>query len=176
MLRMLLGNYLGIEAKHIKFRYGKRGKPGIANKYDGMPLDFNLSHSKNLVLYAFIRKREVGIDIEYIRPIPEMAQIVESYFSTKEKEKFFGLSEERRKEYFFELWTRKEAFLKATGIGLGQLTDCFDEISSDGFFWIRNKQVRSASWRIEGLSPATGFSAAYAAEGTAPLKCVFQRG
>lgn len=174
MLRMLLSNYLGIEAKHINFRYGKRGKPGIANKYDGMPLDFNLSYSKDIVLYAFIRKREVGIDIEYIRPIPEMAQIVESYFSTNEKEKFFGLSEERRKEYFFELWTKKEAFLKATGIGLGQLTDCFDEISSDGFLQIKNTKGKPASWRIEALSLATGFSAAYAVEGTLPLKCIFQ--
>jgi len=176
ILRILISNYLEIDVRQIQFCCGKWGKPGIASNYCNKPFNFNLSHSKNLLLYAFARKREVGIDIEHVRPIPEAAQIVESNFSNKEKKVFSELSEDLRKESFFRLWTRKEAFLKATGKGLDQSLDSVDATSSDGFLQIQKNEEISSNWHIEDLFPAPGFSAAYAIEGTAPLKCVFQRG
>jgi 4'-phosphopantetheinyl transferase len=176
MLRILISNYLEVDAKQIQFWYGERGKPKIANNYNGMQLNFNMSSSRNLLLYAFTRKREVGIDIEYVRFIPEMAQIVENYFSNKEKIVFNRLSVGFKREFFFQRWTRKESFLKATGKGLDQLISCFDVKSSDGFLQIQNKQETSCRWHIEALCPAPGFSAAYAVEGISPLKCVFRKG
>jgi 4'-phosphopantetheinyl transferase len=176
ILRILISNYLEVDARHIQFCYGKRGKPRIANTYSDIPLNFNMSHSKNRLLYAFTCKREVGIDIEHICPIPEAAQIVESYFSNKEKIVFNGLSADLQKEVFFQLWARKEAFLKATGKGFDQSISCFDVLSSDGFVQIQNNHETSGKWHIKDLYPVPGFSAAYAVEGTSPLKCVFRRG
>ena len=174
ILRILISNYLGVDAKHIQYCYGKRGKPRITNNYSNEPLNFNMSHSENLMLYAFASNQEVGIDIEHVRPIPEAMQIVESCFSDKEKIIFNGLTADLQEEVFFQLWTRKEAFLKATGKGLDQSINGITVISSDDSVQIKNNQETSGRWHIEDLFLVPGFSAAYAIEETAPLKCVFQ--
>ena len=172
ILRTLISNYLEVDPHHIQFCYGKRGKPGIANNCSDKRLNFNMAHSKNLLLYAFSSKREVGIDLEHVRPIPEVAQIVETYFSNKEKKVFSGLPANQQKTFFFQLWSRKEAFLKATGKGLNQPMNSFDVISPDGFMQIQSNLEAVRWWNIEDLFPASGFSAAYAVEGGPPLKSI----
>lgn len=175
ILRILISNYLELEAKNVQFYYGKNGKPRIVNNYSDktFSFNFNMSHSKNLLLYAIARNREVGIDIEYVRPIPEMEQIVEICFSNKEKAIFNGLSAALKKDFFFQAWTRKEAFFKATGEGLSQLTRCLELISSENSFETQNSQKTSKGWCVEELCMAPGVSAACAAEGTGSLKGAF---
>jgi len=176
VLRVLIGNYLEVDAQRIRLRYGEKGKPGLADNYGDQRLNFNISHAENLALYAFASKRRVGIDIEYVRPFPEMPQIVESCFSEREKTVYAGLPADRQKEFFFRCWTRKEAVLKATGEGLEGLTSGSEITSADGLPQIRDKRETSDGVHVEDLFPAPGFAAAYAVEGTSPLRCVFRKG
>jgi 4'-phosphopantetheinyl transferase len=79
-----------------------------------------MSSSEGLALYGFSRNREIGIDVECIRDIPEMFQIVNLIFSAREIQVYRALSEQLKREALFACWTRKEAFVKATGDGLSR--------------------------------------------------------
>ncbi len=169
ILRMLLGSYLGIEPGNVQFCYGKNEKPALAGRFGKRKLHFNLSHSDGLALYAFARRREIGVDIEYIRDVPEMGQIAERYFSAGEKDIFQMLPEHKRKQAFFNCWTRKEAFIKATGDGLSWPLDRFDVSLVPGeparLLRIDGESKTASRWLIHELKLAPGFAAALAVEG-----------
>src|SRR5215472_1133294 len=118
LLRLLLGDYLGIEPGDLQFRSGPYGKLFLAEMPGAYTLCFNLSHSHELALFAFARDREVGVDIEYVRPVAEAEQIAGRYFPVKEREALSDLPPDRMDERFFIYWTRLEAYLKASGLGL----------------------------------------------------------
>jgi 4'-phosphopantetheinyl transferase len=80
-------------------------------------LQFNLSHSHELVVYAFAA-RQIGVDVEHLRSVPDALHIAGRFFSSCEVAALRAVSEELRMEAFFTCWTRKEAFIKATGQGL----------------------------------------------------------
>ena len=125
LLRILLGGYIGIRPELVRINYGEHGKP-LIDKYHGVKLHFSLSSSQGLGIYAFSGDSEIGIDIEQVRDIPHMGQIFGRFFSPRENEVFLALSESERQEAFFNCWTRKEAFIKATGDGLFRPLDEFD--------------------------------------------------
>jgi 4'-phosphopantetheinyl transferase len=136
VLRILLGRYTGVEPDRIAFGYGAFGKPywagsgepaacaGRASLEDA--LRFNLAHSGDVALYVLAYGREVGIDLEHIRPMPDAAQIARQFFSPFEFETWQALPEAQKQEAFFNCWTRKEAYLKATGDGMARPLDSFD--------------------------------------------------
>jgi len=169
ILRILLGNYLGIEPGLVRINYGKNDKPVLADIYDSTEMHFNLSHSEGLAIYAFTGDREIGIDIEQIRDIPDMEQIFERFFSPRENEVFHILPENRRKEAFFNCWTRKEAFIKATGDGLSMPLDKFDvSLVPDEparLLRIEGDTEEVSRWSMQDLKGASGFAAALAVKG-----------
>ncbi len=118
LLRMILAGYLDMEPGRLQFCYGPYGKLALAETSNCCTLQFNMSHSHKLALFAFARDREVGVDVEYIRTIPEAKQIAEHYFSEQEREILHSLPLSRMYEQFFTYWTRLEAYLKASGDGL----------------------------------------------------------
>ena len=118
LLRNILAGYLGTEPGEIAFSYSPYGKPLLSEPFSKRELTFNLSHAKDLVIYAVTLKRNVGIDIEYPRQEFQWNDIVESFFSSLEKAELLALPEKNRHRAFFTYWTRKEAFLKAKGLGL----------------------------------------------------------
>jgi 4'-phosphopantetheinyl transferase len=118
LLRQMLGDYLGIEPGSLRFRSGPYGKPELAEMPGAYTSHFNVSHSHRLALFAFARDCEVGVDIEYVRPVAEAEQIAGRYFSAQEKDTLRDLPPERMYEQFFIYWTRLEAYLKASGLGL----------------------------------------------------------
>lgn len=118
VLRHLLGAYTRRPPGEIRLRYGGSGKPALAETGD---VFFNLAHSEGLALYAFTRVGEVGIDLERIRDLPEWPQIAASCFSHPEQERLAVTPAPQRRDEFFRAWTRQEALLKATGVGLGAL-------------------------------------------------------
>jgi 4'-phosphopantetheinyl transferase len=81
-------------------------------------VQFNMSHSDILALYAFTLDSEVGVDLEKIQAVPDAEQIAKHYFSSEECADFVSVAEEQRLEAFLRCWTRKEAYLKAVGHGL----------------------------------------------------------
>jgi len=178
ILRTILGRYLSVEPDKLQFCYGKHGKPALADMSGKGRICFNSSRSDGLALYAFARDREIGIDIEHICDIPEMDQIVERFFSITESKVFHSLPESRKKEAFFNCWTRKEAFIKASGDGLYQPLDKFDVLLKpnepsklDG---IRGDSKRAFRWSVQDLKPAAGFAAALAVEGQNLRLCCYQ--
>lgn len=120
LTRRVLGNYLGIEAGQIKFNYGQNGKPFLAEKLNKSCIQFNLSHSNDIITIAVTIDKKIGADVEYIRPITELNSIVSLYFSDLDNKWFTNIPEDRRTDIFYTLWTRKEAYLKAIGQGLTQ--------------------------------------------------------
>lgn len=176
ILREIISCYLEIEADQLEFSYGKYGKPALADNYCAKPLYFNVSHSEALALYAFTCDREVGIDIEHIRDIPELEQIIERFFSNTEKNVFRTLPESRKREAFFQGWTRKEAVLKAVGDGLSQPLDKFEVFVNQDESMInpmkkQEVQKNTLNWQIQDLPTVPGYAAAYAVKGASQLHC-----
>ena len=115
ILRILLGRYLGVEAPAIQFAYGPKGKPHLV---ECSRTHFNLAHSGELAVFAFALDCEVGVDVEKIRPISDLAQIGERFFCAAETEELLSEEPSARQEMFFRCWTRKEAYIKAVGEGV----------------------------------------------------------
>lgn len=176
LLRTILGGYLGIEPSRLRFCYGPRGKPALAEISGGDTLRFNVSHSHGLALYAVTGGREIGIDLEHIRPIPEALQIAERFFSAHENAVLRTLPTSQKLEAFFNGWTRKEAYIKARGEGLTLPLDQFDVSLAPGepaaLLSTKGDLQEASRWSIQELTPASGYVAALAVEGHSwRLKC-----
>ena len=117
-LRRLLGKYLAIPALEIQFRYSMNGKPQLEAGLNPRSLQFNVSHSSDLATIAIGSEHRVGIDIEKIRGDVDTLSLSKRFFSLRERAALQALPEHLRVSAFFACWTRKEAFLKATGEGL----------------------------------------------------------
>lgn len=169
ILRTILGHYLNVESGRLQFCYGKNGKPALADKFGEAAIRFNMSCSEAIALYAFTSDYEIGVDIERIRDISEMEQIAKRFFSTRENAVFHTLSKSERKEAFFNFWTRKEAFLKATGDGLSRPLNRFDVTLVPGeparLLRIEGDTEEAQHWSIQDLKPASGFAAALVIKG-----------
>jgi 4'-phosphopantetheinyl transferase len=129
VLRVLLGRYLDLPPESIAFHYTSTGKPILAVDCG---IHFNVSHSGQVALFAFARDCEVGIDVEQIRPLPEMLSIAERFFSAEETAELVETPDDERERAFFRCWTRKEAYIKATGEGLSAPLDQFAVAFRDG--------------------------------------------
>lgn len=168
ILRIILSRYLNIAAEQLQFCYGSRGKPDLVDSGESK-LRFNLSHSQGLVLYAVTCDRQIGIDVEYIRPIEEVEQIVKSFFSAQENAMWHNLPVHQRQTAFFNCWTRKEAFVKAVGDGLALPLNQFDVSVAPNepakLLAIKGDRSASNRWSMQDLSPAPGYVAAVAVEG-----------
>lgn len=126
LLRKKLGAYLQKSPKEISFSYNKHGKPFLNSTDLPMNIKFNVTHSNDLLLYAITLDREIGIDVEFIKHINKADKIVERFFSEEENSFYHSHSEDKKKWAFFTLWTRKEAYSKARGRGIGLPAKDFD--------------------------------------------------
>lgn len=166
LLRCILSLYLDQSPRALAFQYNNHGKPALANMSGEPSLCFNVSHSGELALYAITRKREVGVDIEYIRPFEDAEDIVKRFFSSREKVEFGTLPERIKNQAFFACWTRKEAYIKARGEGLSYPLSNFsvsmipDEPA--GLVEIKGDKSR---WSLKTILPGAGYVAAVAVEG-----------
>lgn len=161
-LRELLGTYLQRPPQSLEFRTGPYGKLSLTDRAD---LRFNLAHSYGLALYAFAMNRELGIDVEKIRPEFATEGIAERYFSASEQSELRGVQAELRTNAFFLCWTRKEAYVKAHGGGLQIPLDSFDvSVSPDKPETLRSTD--SDRWNLRSFEPAPLYVAAIIAEGS----------
>jgi len=168
LLRAILARYLGTLPGQLRFRYGPYGKPVLDGEI-GRNIRFNLSHANGLALYAVGRDRELGIDLEEVRPHSLDQTIAERYFSEQENAKFGVLSVHGGPEPFFRYWTRKEAYLKAHGEGLSGFPRRPDFSLEGGdplpLGTTEETHQRGAQWLLRDLDPAPGYVAAIAIEG-----------
>ncbi len=157
-LRDLLGRYLQTPPEQIEFTYGERGKPSVP----GAPLDFNVSHSGEMALYGFTAGEPLGVDIEWMRPMPDALGIAERFFSVPEQEALRRVPPEHRERAFFAGWTRKEAYIKALGNGLFTSLESFAMTLDDPprLLFDREDADAAARWRVHAFDPAPGYAAA----------------
>jgi 4'-phosphopantetheinyl transferase len=157
ILRDLLGRYLACPPQSVHFAYGAFGKPELAPGRGrlGELIRFNLSHSHGLALFALAIDRNVGIDLEMIRPDAAAQDIAARYFSADETKELKSLPVEEQDEGFFTCWTRKEAYVKARGNGLQIPLDSFSVTFSPGQPAILSAQD-GTDWSIESFVPAVG--------------------
>ncbi len=164
-MRTVLGRYLGEEPARLNFPTNPQGKPGL----EGTRLEFNLSHSANLAVLAVTLERRVGIDVEQLRPMPEEDRIAARFFSAPECEAFLKLPAARRNAAFFSIWTRKEAYIKAIGLGLAMPLDRFDVPAHDEFLNelvpVLSRSDEPGSWMLRDFSAGEGYLGAIVAEG-----------
>ena len=126
-LRSLLGRYGIGDPDEIEFAYGEHGKPRLAADHKSVDsrLQFNVAHTRHLSAFAFAHNDSVGVDVEFRRAVNDADRIVEGKFAKEEREVYSSAAADARKELFFRGWTRKEAFIKATGEGLCRSLESF---------------------------------------------------
>ncbi len=118
LLRQLLGACLEVAPATMAIGYGPHGKPRLGRDCAGAELRFNLSHSRSRVALALAHGRDVGIDIEWIDARRDWVPLAARIFSPRELAEWHALAPSQQPAAFFQGWTRKEAYLKATGAGL----------------------------------------------------------
>lgn len=168
VLRHLLGQALGRDPATLAFVYGPMGKPFLP---DGPA--FNLADCKDDVLIAVAPGEtvELGVDIERLRRVPDAAGIAERFFAPEEGAAFAALPDALRDEAFLNGWTRKEAFIKATGQGLSTPLDRFAVELAPGrpARLLRLDHTleagSAADWSLFDLRPAPGLVGALAVRG-----------
>lgn len=125
-LRCLLGQYLQTSGKVLYFDYGNYGKPQLIASCNPLNLQFNVSHSHELAVIAITQTTAVGVDIEQVNPQAKYINISQRFFSAAEHEILLQQPVERQCRTFFQLWTRKEACVKAMG---GSIAHALNQIN-----------------------------------------------
>jgi 4'-phosphopantetheinyl transferase len=171
VLRELLGRYVSRTPKELEFDYTPQGKPSLRAELLGRRIRFNVSHSHNLALFAFAVGRNLGVDVELVRPDFGGDEIAERYFAPQEVEELRVLPPSMRAEGFFLCWTRKEAYVKARGEGLHIPLDSFHVSLTPG----RPEQLHSVDgfrWSLRSLLPDARYVGAVVGEGQGwQLRC-----
>jgi 4'-phosphopantetheinyl transferase len=166
LLRAIVSQYLHIESDELVFEYNRYGKPEVAHQFNRSGIHFNLSHSDDMALFAVTFVGPVGIDIERIRPIKYKEEFLNRFSSPRERELFQNLDSRKKQRAFFYLWTRKEAFLKAIGVGITQLLSqvevSFQSKEPVRFITISGDKKKILRWSIHNLFATKDFIAALA--------------
>jgi 4'-phosphopantetheinyl transferase len=167
-LRAILGRYLEASPQTIQFRCNSHGKPELAAPEQAW-LRFSLAHSGNLALCAVTAGREVGVDVEKIRPVDDLDKLVARFFAPGERAAFESLPPAQRLPAFFAGWTRKEAYIKAWGLGLSLPLDEFEVSLSPGeaaaLLADRHNPAGEAPWSLCEIDVGPDYAAALAAPG-----------
>ena len=183
VLRLLLGDCLGTPAERLQFRYSEFGKPSLAQPSFVQlghelhpPVEFNVSHSGDLVLIALSRGRTLGVDIERMRMDVATEEIATRFFSVNECRDLATVAPDLRCAAFFACWTRKEAYLKARGDGLSLPLEQFDVSFLPGhdprLIETRHDPAEARRWTLHALEGGFDYKAALAVEGADwKLKC-----
>ena len=163
-LRSILGGYLAVSAASLEFTVGKAGKPALRGGSAAHSTEFNLSHSGDFALVAVSRFGVVGVDVERIDPNVECLDLAEHFFSPNERDELRRLSDDDVLAGFFNAWTRKEAYLKATGDGITEGLVHFDVSLAPGaevkLREDRNDPAATSRWCMDALNIAPGYAAA----------------
>jgi 4'-phosphopantetheinyl transferase len=169
LLRAILAGYLDVSAGDLQFRERSHGKPALSAPPGVEWLQFNMSHSHDLALYAVRRDRQVGVDLEKLRSDVDLDAIARRFFSPREAASLLALPSRVRREAFFNCWTRKEAFIKATGEGVVRPLPDFDVSLVPGepaaLLSTRPDPAEAPRWRVVELVPGPGYAAALVAQG-----------
>jgi 4'-phosphopantetheinyl transferase len=166
LLRTIVGSYLDADPAQLRFAYSPRGKPHLTGASRPPKLNFNIAHSNDLILIALTRVDTIGIDVEWIDYALDFENIAGYFFTAHERETLLALPKGLRRLAFYNLWTRKEAYLKATGVGLAD----FDKIDVSflpdepvQILSVQGNPQAAERWTMLDLTPASEYKAAVVA-------------
>jgi len=165
-LRLTLSRYVNIEARELQFRTTANGKPELTKDSS---VQFNLSHSAAIAVLAITRDRRVGVDVERIRENVDAIDLADRFFSPQEFEWLRSRPAPELIPSFFSCWTRKEAYVKASGEGLSIPLAGFRVMSLPGSPRLRlevyNNPEESRRWSMWQLELGPDLRGALAVEG-----------
>jgi 4'-phosphopantetheinyl transferase len=151
ILRAALGQYLGTAPTSLRFDCNPFGKPSVVRDQNPGGISFNVSHSGCFSLLGFGLAPHLGVDVEQVRPEPNIDDIARTVFSPAECARLFALPHAVRRKAFFDTWVRKEAAAKALGGGLSLLPETW-EVEGAG----------AARWCVRNLEVGEGYAGAVA--------------
>ena len=162
-LRLLLAQRVGTEPADIRFGRDGNGKPFFQNE---ALMSFNLSHTRGHAAVAVAVRRQVGIDVEKMRLLEDLAELMVRVGSKRETEELQQLPSGDRQGAFFHLWTRKEALLKALGSGLRtELRQIDVGLEGECVIRIGGEAAQAGEWRVSTIRAEPGYAAAVAYSG-----------
>jgi 4'-phosphopantetheinyl transferase len=168
-LRNILAGLLSTKPAELHFSHSKNDKPFLGPDHVHSGINFNVSHSGGVALYAFTRGREVGVDVEQIRRDVEVEVIARRFFSESEQSQLAAWPESEKFNAFFRCWTRKEAYIKAIGDGLSLPLGQFDVSIESGemnmLLATRPDSSEAQRWMLREVPAGAGYAAALCASG-----------
>jgi 4'-phosphopantetheinyl transferase len=172
-LRLVLGRCCGLPPVAIEFAYSPHGKPSLPSAATPPVVHFNVSHSEDVALIALTTDLPVGVDVEMVRPVPDMDTIAARYFTAAEARAIAAVPAGERTLAFFLCWTRKEAFSKAVGEGLSLSLDRYRVTCTPDdparIVEIDGSETEAALWSVFDLRPAAGCVGAAVTRGSPGL-------
>ncbi|MGH9754755.1 MAG: 4'-phosphopantetheinyl transferase superfamily protein [Blastocatellia bacterium] len=168
ILRKIISAYLALAPDEVQFVYNEYGKPFISTDQNRGALSFNLSHSNDIALYAVTRRRRVGIDVEHMREDFATIDVTERFFSKDEAEALKAVPMDQRTKAFFNCWSRKEAYIKAIGMGVSYPLDGFTVSLAPNvapaLLKVDADAAEAARWNMYELDAGEGYAAALIVE------------
>jgi 4'-phosphopantetheinyl transferase len=169
VLRTVLGACLATDPRKLVFQTSGKNKPSLGPPHDDSHVCFNVAHSGDVGLLAFVRRREVGVDVEHIRQDIEVEAIARRFFSSDEQKQLAAVSPVDKISAFFRCWTRKEAYIKAKGEGLSLPLDQFDVCLAPGsnkaLLATRPDGSEAARWSLRDVVIGSGYTGALCVAG-----------
>jgi 4'-phosphopantetheinyl transferase len=160
-MRDILARYAERGPASLTFACGRYGKPRLV----GSDLQFNLSHAEDWALLAVTRETEIGVDLEFVRALPDLDGILGIICSDAEKQRLAGLSRTELEAVFWPLWVSKEAVLKGEGCGFSVAPSTVELSFSrapDGVYSVRLESWPGTPWHVHSFNPQPGYAAAIA--------------
>src|SRR5215207_1379669 len=168
-LRSILSRYIPASPGHLRFYYNQYSKPSLAPEFSSTLLNFNLSHSGSMALFAVTRNMEIGVDVERVHSDFEYEEIAKRFFSVNEVATLRTIPTEKKLEAFYNCWTRKEAYIKARGKGLSLPLDSFDVSFAPWelpmLLITKDEPQERSLWTLLDLKPGIGYAGALAVRG-----------
>ncbi len=162
ILRTLLGERLEVPAAEVMLRKSENGKLFVSGG-----VLFNVAHSKGLAVFAFTHNLEVGVDVELLRPLADLGGVVDLTLAPAEAADLQLIPTRDRAAAFFACWTRKEAYLKASGNGLGSPREVAVTLrpgAPERLVSVQGAPDEPGRWELASFEPRPGYVAAVAVE------------
>lgn len=151
VLRDILSRYLQCDPCKIGYRFGEHGKPYLLND----ELQFSMSHSEGVVYFAVAQSHNIGIDVEFVKRQVDWQALSKRFFCEEEHQAMMALPAQERCLAFYRCWTRKEAFLKATGNGIANgLQRCLVSLANQGvnlLYSVDGQRALASDWSLVSL-------------------------
>ncbi|MBD1915175.1 MULTISPECIES: 4'-phosphopantetheinyl transferase superfamily protein [Cyanophyceae] len=171
LLRSCLSRYGDRQPWEWAFSTNDYGRPELSEGNGSLPLRFNLSHTTSLVACAVTRFADVGVDVEYTARKGDLAAIAKTSFAPEELAELNRLTGMAWRDRFFDLWTLKEAYIKARGLGLSlPLQQCVFQFEPKTATPIQCCADSAEDWVFELLSPTPQHRLAVAVHCSTPLQ------